>query len=223
MTIHCWFATLISRSAETAGRAMLTIVASRMTSRTVIGDDAEGQPASRVGLLGGGRRGRGGRRGTGFGHGKSSGRADGPDRRPRRNVTACDHRFVPVSLVLISDTHVPKRARDLPHSLWAAIETPTSSSTPATGSTSRCWTCSRSGPGGWSRCTATTTTGRSASGCPRSPAPRSRASASPSSTRPGTPRAASTAAPPASPTPTCWSSGTATSPGTRPRPPACGC
>jgi putative phosphoesterase len=29
---------------------------------------------------------------------------------------------VPVSLVLTSDTHVPHRARDLPHSLWAAID-----------------------------------------------------------------------------------------------------
>jgi uncharacterized protein len=29
---------------------------------------------------------------------------------------------VPVSLVLTSDTHVPQRARDLPHSLWTAIE-----------------------------------------------------------------------------------------------------
>jgi putative phosphoesterase len=29
---------------------------------------------------------------------------------------------VPVSLVLTADTHVPRRARDLPHSLWAAIE-----------------------------------------------------------------------------------------------------
>jgi putative phosphoesterase len=29
---------------------------------------------------------------------------------------------VPVSLVFTSDTHVPKRARDLPHALWAAIE-----------------------------------------------------------------------------------------------------
>ena len=28
---------------------------------------------------------------------------------------------MPVSLVLTSDTHVPQRARDLPHSLWAAI------------------------------------------------------------------------------------------------------
>jgi putative phosphoesterase len=30
---------------------------------------------------------------------------------------------VPVSVVFISDTHVPKRARDLPNSLWDRIET----------------------------------------------------------------------------------------------------
>jgi uncharacterized protein len=29
---------------------------------------------------------------------------------------------VPVSLVLTSDTHVPRRSRDLPHLLWGAIE-----------------------------------------------------------------------------------------------------
>jgi uncharacterized protein len=29
---------------------------------------------------------------------------------------------VPVSLVFTSDTHVPKRARDLSHALWAAID-----------------------------------------------------------------------------------------------------
>lgn len=29
---------------------------------------------------------------------------------------------MPVSLVLTSDTHVPQRSRDVPHSLWAAIE-----------------------------------------------------------------------------------------------------
>ncbi len=28
---------------------------------------------------------------------------------------------MPVSLVITSDTHVPKRSRDLPHSLWTAI------------------------------------------------------------------------------------------------------
>jgi putative phosphoesterase len=29
---------------------------------------------------------------------------------------------VPVTVVFVSDTHVPDRARDLPHSLWTAIE-----------------------------------------------------------------------------------------------------
>jgi putative phosphoesterase len=29
---------------------------------------------------------------------------------------------VPVSLVFTADTHVPRRARDLPHALWAAID-----------------------------------------------------------------------------------------------------
>jgi uncharacterized protein len=29
---------------------------------------------------------------------------------------------VPVSLVFTSDTHVPKRARDVPHALWVAID-----------------------------------------------------------------------------------------------------
>ena len=28
---------------------------------------------------------------------------------------------MPVSLVITSDTHVPKRSRDLPHSLWSAV------------------------------------------------------------------------------------------------------
>ncbi|MCW2741167.1 MAG: ysnB [Blastococcus sp.] len=37
-------------------------------------------------------------------------------------LAAWDHGVVPVSLVLTSDTHVPKRSRDLPHSLWAGIE-----------------------------------------------------------------------------------------------------
>ena len=38
------------------------------------------------------------------------------------NVAACNHVVVPVSLVFTSDTHVPQRARDLPHALWAAID-----------------------------------------------------------------------------------------------------
>jgi putative phosphoesterase len=37
-------------------------------------------------------------------------------------LSAWDHVVVPVSLVLTSDTHVPQRARDLPHPLWAAID-----------------------------------------------------------------------------------------------------
>ena len=37
-------------------------------------------------------------------------------------LSAWDDVVVPVSLVLTSDTHVPQRARDLPHSLWTAIE-----------------------------------------------------------------------------------------------------
>jgi putative phosphoesterase len=36
-------------------------------------------------------------------------------------VSGCDHGVVPVSVVFISDTHVPNRARELPHSLWTAI------------------------------------------------------------------------------------------------------
>jgi putative phosphoesterase len=38
-------------------------------------------------------------------------------------VSGCDDVVVPVSVVFISDTHVPKRARDLPDSLWDRIET----------------------------------------------------------------------------------------------------
>jgi putative phosphoesterase len=37
-------------------------------------------------------------------------------------LSAWNHVVVPVSLVLTSDTHVPARARDLPHELWAVIE-----------------------------------------------------------------------------------------------------
>jgi hypothetical protein len=35
VTIHCWVAALMSRSVETAGSAMFTMVASRMTISTV--------------------------------------------------------------------------------------------------------------------------------------------------------------------------------------------
>jgi hypothetical protein len=39
------------------------------------------------------------------------------------NVAGCDDGVVPVSVVFISDTHMPKRARDLPDSLWDRIVT----------------------------------------------------------------------------------------------------
>jgi uncharacterized protein len=38
------------------------------------------------------------------------------------NVAGCDDGVVPVSVVFVSDTHVPKRARDLPDPLWDRIE-----------------------------------------------------------------------------------------------------
>jgi uncharacterized protein len=38
------------------------------------------------------------------------------------NLAPCDHVIVPVSLVVTADTHLPRRARDLPHPLWAAID-----------------------------------------------------------------------------------------------------
>ena len=38
-------------------------------------------------------------------------------------VSGCDDGVVPVSVVFTSDTHVPKRARDLPDSLWDRIVT----------------------------------------------------------------------------------------------------
>ena len=38
-------------------------------------------------------------------------------------VAGCDDGVVPVSVVFISDTHVPKRARDLPDPLWDRLVT----------------------------------------------------------------------------------------------------
>src|SRR4051794_15093651 len=113
----------MSRSADTAGRAMFTIVASRMTSSTVramtprashlrsYGSSAEGAAPSVADVGTGSVTGspRGARR---IGAGSSAG----------VKLSAWDHVVVPVSLVLTSDTHVPKRSRDLPHSLWAAID-----------------------------------------------------------------------------------------------------
>jgi hypothetical protein len=46
---------------------------------------------------------------------------DSRGHRPSQYGSACDDVVVAVSLVFTSDTHVPKRARELPHSLWSAI------------------------------------------------------------------------------------------------------
>ena len=41
---------------------------------------------------------------------------------PDQHRGGCEHGGVALSLLLTADTHVPKRARDLPPALWAAIE-----------------------------------------------------------------------------------------------------
>lgn len=46
----------------------------------------------------------------------------GPAVAGRTAPAAWDHVGVPVSLLLVADTHVPRRARDLPAVLWAAID-----------------------------------------------------------------------------------------------------
>ena len=111
------------RSLETAGSAMFTMVASRMTISTVTAMTARASQRLRVGLVvGEGRAGRGGGGGVGHGSPRWSMRMRAGSSAEESNVAACDHVVVPVSLVLTSDTHVPQRSRDLPHSLWAAIE-----------------------------------------------------------------------------------------------------
>ena len=44
-----------------------------------------------------------------------------PESSAEVNVTPCDDGPVPVSLVVTADTHLPRRARDLPPALWAAV------------------------------------------------------------------------------------------------------
>jgi uncharacterized protein len=39
-----------------------------------------------------------------------------------QKLAAWKHVVVPLSLVFTADTHVPRRARDLPHALWSAID-----------------------------------------------------------------------------------------------------
>src|SRR4051812_5549792 len=109
------------RSAETAGNAMFTIVASRMTISTVTamtarasqrcgyGSPSEwGAPAVEVGAVS-------------LTVSSSGSRSGGAEASAACNVAACHHAVVSVSIVFISDTHVPKRARDLPHPVWAAV------------------------------------------------------------------------------------------------------
>ena len=140
------------------------------------------------------------------------------------NVAACDHVVVPVSLVFTSDTHVPKRARDLPHSLWAAIDAADvvvhAGDWVDVALLDQFEERSRRLVGGVRQQRPRAAPRAAAGGGPRRDRGRPR---SPSSTRRGTRRAARCGAPPASPTPTCSSSGTATSRGTRPRRPGCGC
>jgi putative phosphoesterase len=40
----------------------------------------------------------------------------------RTTLSGCDDAQVAISVVFISDTHLPKRARDLPAELWSAVE-----------------------------------------------------------------------------------------------------
>jgi hypothetical protein len=53
-----------------------------------------------------------------LGHSSGGGR----DHQPTSKVTPCDDEPVPLSLVVTADTHLPRRARELPHALWAAID-----------------------------------------------------------------------------------------------------
>nr|WP_211661074.1 metallophosphoesterase [Modestobacter muralis] len=79
-------------------------------------------PPLRVGLVaqdGAGARGCGGRAAHGW---SSLSRTDGRVVGRCPTVSGCDDAQVPISVVFISDTHLPKRARDLPAELWQRIE-----------------------------------------------------------------------------------------------------
>ena len=123
-----------------------------------------------------------------------------------------------LQLVLTSDTHLPRRARDLPEPLWAAIDAADVVVHAGDWVTSTCSTRWRRGPRGWWACTATTTGPRCGRGCRRSRGWSWAASGSPWCTRPGPPAGRERRCAAASRTSTCWCSGTATSPGTPPRP-----
>ena len=91
----------------------------------------------------------------------------------------------PTRLLLLADTHLPRRARDLPAGVWAAVDAGgPRACTPATGSTSRCSTSWSAAPAGSSAATATTTAPSCARACRRWPAWPWRGCRSPWSTRP---------------------------------------
>ena len=175
----------------------------------------------RAGGRGRGRR----RRGRGAQAAPSPGRArPGPRRRRgrggRRRSRGRDGRVAArVRLLLLADTHVPKRARDLPTQVWAEVDGPTSSCTPATGSTSRCSTRSRSGRARLLALLGQQRRPGAARAAARGGPRRARGRAlrrGPRDRRRGRPGAPGRRG--ATPTSTCWCSGTATSPGTPRRP-----
>src|SRR4249920_3820397 len=133
-----------------------------------------------------------------------------------------------LQLVLTADTHLPRRARDLPEPLWAAIDAAdvvvhagdwvTVDLLDALETRAARLVGVHGNNDGPARC---------GPGCRRSRAWTWVVSGSPWSTRPGPPRAGNAGARPRSRTSTSSCSGTATSPGTPPRTgrtaPRCGC
>ena len=124
-------------------------------------------------------------------------------------------------LLLLADTHVPRRARDLPGQVWDEVDRadvvvhagdwvePCSTLEAAAGAR---------GPGGWSASTATTTAPSCGAGCPRWPGRTSDGLALAVVHETGAAQGREArCADPASPARTCSSSATATSRGTRRR------
>ena len=73
-------------------------------------------------------------------------------------------------LLLIADTHVPKRARDLPHAVWDEVaRRRRRHARGRLGGARRCSMRSRRGPSASSRAGATTTATSCARGCPNAP------------------------------------------------------
>ena len=128
-----------------------------------------------------------------------------------------------MQVLLMADTHVPRRARDLPPALWAAVadadlvihagDWVDAALLDRLEDRSRrllaCWG-NNDGP-------------NCAHACRRWDGPTSKASASPWCTRPALRTGGNGAVMPRSPMSTCCASATATSPGTAPRPQGCAC